>query len=135
MNDEELFEKINNKEVTNESITIPIIGQGRELVIWAIESKEELPEHLSHSDACGWVVVERQDDGGEFIHIIFYKRDDNPVYEAGVIAHECLHVLRLLHENTGQNFNLKKGDDEFSAYILQWLVEQCHLKLTNNEEE
>ena len=69
--EQEIENQGNEEEVTNESITIPILGQGRELVIWAIESKEELPEHLSHSDACGWVVVERQDDGGEFIHIIF----------------------------------------------------------------
>ena len=132
--EQEIENQGNEEEVTKESITIPILGQGRELVIWPIESREELPEQLSRSDACGWVVVEEQDDT-EFIHIIFYKRDDDPVYQAGVIAHECLHVLRLIHEYTGQNFNTQKGDDEFAGYILQWLVEQCYLKLKNEEEE
>ena len=124
---------MDEENLTHEAIKIPIVGQGRELVVWAIESKEELPEHLNDSDGNGWVVVEVQDDG-EYIHIIFYEYAD-PVYQAGVIAHECLHVLRLIHEYTGQNFNTQKGDDEFAGYILQWLVEQCHEALLSNEEE
>ena len=116
-------------EWINVTTKIPLVGQGRKLVVWAIESKEEeLPQHLRDSDGNGWVVVETTYDDGEYIHIIFYKYAD-PVYQAGVIAHECLHVLRLIHEKTGQNFNTQKGDDEFAGYILQWLVEQCHTEM------
>ena len=112
-------------EIEKEAHEIPIFGQGRKLVIWAIESKEELPTHLSESDGHGWVVVERDCCDDEYIHIIFHISDDL-AFQAGIIAHECLHVLRLIHENTGQNFNIQKGDDEFAGYILQWLVELCH---------
>lgn len=127
--EEEVFENV--------AMEIPIIGQGRRLVIWPFDDIEEIPERFAKVSETvqGWVITEdATDDGFPYIHILFRNNTDAALL-AGTIAHECLHVLRILHRDTGQNFNLKKGDDEFSAYILQWLVEQCYLKLTNNEEE
>ena len=143
--EQEIENQGNEEEVTNESIAIPILGQGRELVIWLYDSMEDgVFQHTHHGKippllvspradeyTQGWVCIE-----DEYIHVAIKDMPDDPARQGGIIAHECLHVVSVLHRKTGQNFNVKKsGDDEFACYLLQWLVEQCHLKLTNNEEE
>ena len=143
--EQEIENQGNEEEVTNESITIPILGQGRELVIWLYDSMEDgVFKHTHHGErppllvspradeyTQGWVCIE-----DEYIHVAIKDMPDDPARQGGIIAHECLHVVSVIHRKTGQNFNVEKnGDDEFACYLLQWLVEQCYLKLTNHEEE
>lgn len=55
---------------------------------------------------------------------IFLKEDE---LTCGVIAHECLHAVNFMHQCTGH-----KGapeDDEFTAYMLEDLVDWVHERL------
>jgi hypothetical protein len=122
-----------DKDNTN-CFDIPIVGQGRQLVVWPIEDKKDVPPYLAevNDTAMGWTCTESNEDG-EFLHIIFHLTND-PAEQAGIIAHECLHAVNLIHRSTGQKYNIKKNDDEFACYIIQWLVERCHDSLLTEEE-
>lgn len=114
------------ENTTHNCYDIPIVGQGAKLVIWPLEDLSDAPEHLAEvSENCtGWVCTEEREDG-VFIHLFFHLVECL-AEQAGIIAHECLHTVNLIHRLTGQNYNIDIGDDEFACYLMQWLVETCH---------
>ena len=44
--------------------------------------------------------------------------------DAGIIAHECLHIANNIFKDSG--ITTDNINDEPHAYLLGWLVEECH---------
>lgn len=57
-------------------------------------------------------------------HIFIYFKDKKPI--PGVIAHECFHAVEFIMEAIGQTFGLGDNTNESFAYLLQYLVTECH---------
>lgn len=75
------------------------------------------------ADACSWVYPKMH------YHMMFRQKEN---ICASYIAHECFHVSNYIFHNAGIKADV--DNDESQAYLISWLVKQCHRFLDVGKE-
>ncbi len=102
-----------------------------ELHIIQSDSLEEVIEEFGLEDLPAFeaVVLPKPLENGYTRYFMIFNMSVTPK----IIAHECIHVVNNIFHDRGIKLDLL--NDEPQAYLVGWVVEQCHkyLKLNKNE--
>lgn len=63
-----------------------------------------------------------KDEHEIFTVVFFFNEPSTPPITHGIITHESLHITNLILAKAG--VKLKTNNDEASAYLIQWVVDQ-----------
>lgn len=114
--------------ISKKKIHIPIYGA--ELTVYLVDSYQELtykkilPEYFS--DMGGAMVIKPRDNE-LLIYKMIFERTTFPI---GVVAHECLHLIRHLYQDIGITFNME--NDEHQCYLMGFLFDKVYQFICDN---
>lgn len=74
-------------------------------------------ENITHNAACAFPVYKKN---GYAKYYMCFTKELTPE----IIAHEALHVTNMIMYDRG--LELDPNNDEAQAYLLGWVVQQCH---------
>ena len=114
--------------ISKKKIDIPIYDA--QFTVYLVDSYKELtdkkilPECFSDMNSA---MVIKPEENQALNYIMIFERTTFPV---GVVAHECLHLIRHLYQDIGITFNME--NDEHQCYLIGFLFDQVYKFISDN---